>query len=157
MVLQRATNMIKGTEASLWRGKAQRAVTVQSGKEKAQEDPINVYKYLNRVSKRTCSVLLSVVPSDSTRGNGNRQEVSSRHQETPFRGEGYWALAQILRDLHHWRYWKVVWTWFLTISSRWPCMKRGIGPMISRGPFQTQPFCDITLTSRSWWPQLHLS
>lgn len=148
------------TEASVWGGKAERAVTAQSGEEKAQEDPINVYKYLNRMSKRTGSVFFSVVPSDRTRGNGNGQEVSSGHQETLLHGEGYWALAQVLREVVQSSSLETLKSGMDTVldNQLQVAMKRGIGRMTSRGPFQPQQFCDIIiLPSRSWWTQLHQS
>lgn len=148
------------TEASLWGGKAERAVIAQFGEEKAQEDPINVYKYLNRMSKRTGSVFFSVVPSDRMRGNGNGQEVSSGHQETLLHGEGYWALAQVLREVVQSSSLETLKSGMDTVldNQLQVAMKRGIGRMTSRGPFQPQPFCDIIiLPSRSWWTQLYLS
>ncbi|KAK4818804.1 hypothetical protein QYF61_019733 [Mycteria americana] len=55
-------------------------------KEKAQEDLINVYKYLKEGYKEDEAVLFSVVPSNRTRGNRHKW----KHRRLPlnaFRGD----------------------------------------------------------------------
>jgi len=62
----------KGAAASLPRGKAERAGTVQSGDEKVQTDLVSVYKYPKRRCKEDGARLFSVVPSDRIRGDGHK-------------------------------------------------------------------------------------
>jgi len=45
---------------------------VKPGEEKAQEDLINVWKYLKGGCKEDKARILSVVPSDRTRGTGHK-------------------------------------------------------------------------------------
>ena len=64
--------MLKGPHVG---GKAERAGAAQPGEEKAQEDLINAYKYMNGGSKEDGPRLFSVVSSDRLGGTGNCLEI----------------------------------------------------------------------------------
>lgn len=91
--------------------------------------------------------LCSVVPSETTRGNGHKL----KHWRLPlnFRKDFF-----TLRVMEHWHrsFSQVVVSPTLDIlkshqdtvlgSWRWPCSSRRLDQVTSRGPFQPQPFCD---------------
>lgn len=70
-VQQRAT---KTTAASLQQEKAERDGTVHPGEEKAQGDPIHVYKHQIGERNKDIARLFSVEASDGTRGNGKKMK-----------------------------------------------------------------------------------
>ncbi|GAB0180739.1 hypothetical protein GRJ2_000539200 [Grus japonensis] len=84
-----------GLGASLLRGKAERAGTVQPREEKAQGDLINVYKYLKRGCKEDGARVFSVVPSARTRGNGH----NLKHWRFPLNISKYFAPVRVTEHL----------------------------------------------------------
>lgn len=57
---------------SLLQEKAKRDETVHPGEEKAQRDPIHVYKHKMGECNKDIARLISVEPSDGARGNGKK-------------------------------------------------------------------------------------
>lgn len=89
-----------------------------------------------------------VVPSDMTRGNGQKLKP----MRFPLNIREHFFIVRRLStgidcsewnwSLQSWRYQKATWTWSWATGSRWPCLSLGLDQMISRGPFQPQPSRD---------------
>lgn len=52
------------------------------------------------------------------------------------------ASPETLGSLLLWRHSKLTWMCSCETYSRWPCLDKGIGLMISKIPFQTKQYCD---------------
>ena len=86
----------EGTGASLLRGEAERAGTVQPGAEQAQGHLIGVCKYLEGRCRGDGARLFSVVPGDRTRGRGHQRA----HRRVPLNIRKHFSTVRVTEHRH---------------------------------------------------------
>lgn len=137
-----------GTGASVLWGKAERAGTVQRGKEKAQEHLMKVHNYLEGRCKEDRPRLFPVVPRVRTRGNGHKWKhrmfpLNVRQRFWLF--EGDWLLSATAQrgcDSLSLEILQGTWTLSQRKGSRWPCLGYREDQITSRDPFHPSSLCE---------------
>lgn len=120
----------EGIGALLLWGKAEGTGPVQPWEEKAQEDRINVSKYLKgRMPRGWGPTLLSDAQQQNKRQlvQTGTQEVLSEHEEKLY-CESYWALVQVAQGGYvvSFKYSKAAWTESWVMCSECPCLSREV-------------------------------
>lgn len=155
-VQQRATN--KGTGAAFLCGKAERVRIVQPWKEMTWAISSNLWRESVKKMKLGC---FQRCPVKSTRDNGHKLKhcMISEHLETHFASESDKALAQIAQRFDRVFLLKELQKLLKHSPGQpgWPYLRRGIGPVTSRGLFQPQQFCHFVILWQcpTWRGHIH--